>query len=140
MHSIVDATQPKQRRSLVIYLRSWNTNKQRDCKANDQKTNFEVTKRGEFIASENAYKPTCTLLAHIKLRTKRSWCQTGALGKLDKDFIRIQTTMLRWQLKIYIITWNRLFPICFYFEDHIVKFCGYQLMTTQIFNPLNAST
>ena len=70
MRSIVDATQPKQRRSLVIYLRSWNTNKQRDCKANDQKTNFEVTKRGEFIASENAYQPTCTLLAHINFGPK----------------------------------------------------------------------
>jgi len=70
MHSIVDATQPKQRRSLVIYLRSWNTNKQRDCKANDQKTNFEVTKRGEFIASENADKPTCTILAHINFGPK----------------------------------------------------------------------
>ena len=70
MHSIVDATQPKQRRSLVIYLRSWNTKKQRDYKANDQNTNFEGTKRGEFIASENAYKPTCTLLAHIKFGPK----------------------------------------------------------------------
>ena len=44
--------------------------KQRDYKANDQETNFEVTQRGEFIASENAYKPTCTLLAHIKFGPK----------------------------------------------------------------------